>query len=292
MKNSRLAWTVTASGLFLLLALYCAGKFFYGQPAEEAVQGPAGKDAAAEDGNSILDAPRRMPVDEEQKTEFRSMFDSLAEAFSNGQHDVIAKWEGALPQMVESIPDRDFAQVAAGLYGALVDELSGKCVSSRSFANIQEFSARAKTDLAATRLYGKVCWRRRTGGDISSRLEALALKRLRDYKEMFETEGLLEFARIADAFIVDWTEQIESQDGFSRALAVYWMEHAKRWRRDANGNQQSWEHLRDKAIKQGSKWLVRVGYTPKWMDELMGMPDDQQRRGETTVPEPALPHHT
>lgn len=284
MKNGRLAWTVTAASLFLLLALYCAGKFFYGQPAEEAVQGQVEKGAAAEDGDSILDAPRRMPVDEEQKTACQSIFDSLAEAFSNCQHDVIAKWEGALPQMVESLPDRDFAQVAAGLYGALVDEFSGKRDPSCSFANLQEFSARAKTDLAAMRLYGKVCWRRRTDGDISSRLEALALKRLRDYKEMFETEGNKEFARIADAFIVEWTERIESQDGFSRALAVYWLEYAKRWRGGAYGNQQSWEHLRAKAVRQGSKWLVRVGYTPKWMDELMEMPDDLQRRGETAVP--------
>ena len=280
MKNGRLAWTVTAAGLFLLLALYCAGKFFYGQPAEEAVQGQVEKGAVAEDGDSIYEGSK-----------LNQDFATIMEMYNSGDPckksravEKFAKWEGALPQMVESLPDRDFAQVTAGLYGALVDEFSGKRDPSCSFANLQEFSARAKTDLAAMRLYGKVCWRRRTDGDISSRLEALALKRLRDYKEMFETEGNKEFARMADAFIVEWTERIESQDGFSRALAVYWLEYAKRWRGDAYGNQQSWEHLRAKAVRQGSKWLVRVGYTPKWMDELMEMPDDLQRRGETAVP--------
>ena len=224
--------------------------------------------AVADGANSILDSPARSPVDETRKAEIKALCNAVCVAYSNCEYGVIAKFEDELPQVLESLPDNEFAQVTAGVYKLLSNELSGKHTTPHRFDDLENFSSRAKTDIAAMRLYGKVCLRRRAGGDISCRLEALLLKRLTSYREFFAAEGRAEFVRIADEFVSEWICHIESSQGFSRAEALYWLEYSRRWGQDAHGKQEEWAVLRNKAIRQGAKWLVNVGYTPKWIKEL------------------------
>lgn len=268
MKAEKTTLTAVVLGVFVLTALFCMKGFFGGQHEESALHCHDVRAAVEDEANSILDAPSRIPVDGVRKAAIQAMCDTVCIAYSNCEYGVIAKFEDELPQVLERLPDDDFVQVTAGVYKLLSSELSGKHTTPHRFDDLENFASRAKTDIASMRLYGKVCLRRRAGGDISCRLEALLLKRLTSYREFFAAEGRAEFVRIADEFVSEWICHIESSQGFSRAEALYWLEYSRRWGQDAHGKQEEWAVLRNKAIRQGAKWLVNVGYTPKWIKEL------------------------
>ena len=268
MKARKIAVTAIVLGVFILIAVYRAVRFIPGKSEESALHRHDGKIAVEDGVDSILDSPARSPVDETRKAEIKALCNAVCVAYSNCEYGVIAKFEDELPQVLESLPDDDFVQVTAGVYKLLSSELSGKHTTPHRFDDLENFSSRANTDIAAMRLYGKVCLRRKAGGDMSCRLEALLLRRLTSYREFFAAEGRTEFVRIADEFVSEWICHIESSQGFSRAEALYWLEYSRRWGQDAHGKQEEWAVLRNKAIRQGAKWLVNVGYTPKWIKEL------------------------
>ena len=267
MKANKVVAAIVAA-IVALAALYWVERCCRRQPAQEACHFHCGRTEVEDGVGPILDGPMRFPLDGAQIDAIQSLFDKVSIAFSNCEYEVIVALEDVLPQKVERLHDKDFAQVTAGLYGLLSSEFSGKQETLRRFAEVRDFSARAKTDIAAMRLYGKARLRRKSGGEVSCRLEALALKLLNGYREMFVEEGRAEFVAAADSFIAEWIEHIESPQGFSRAEALYWLEYSRKWGQDAYGKQQEWDTLRKKAIRRGAEWLIRVGYTPQWIDEL------------------------
>ncbi len=276
MSRRKLYFTLVVVGLLTLSVLCCGGKYLISRRMDRHRQREQVK---LEDGKErcfVFDTPRRIPVGDKQKATLQLLFGTLAEAYSNGEHSVIAKWRDVLPPMVECIPDRDFAQATSGFYGAVSRGLSSANASLCNPGSLPEFSARVKTDLEAVRLYGNICVRRRSGGDLACRLEALALKRLNRCRSLFAAEGRSEFRDAADAFIAEWIEHIESPQGLARTEALHWMAFSTVWGRDAYGYRQEWPYLRDKAISQGARYLIQIGYEPDWIGALKRMPNDYQ----------------
>lgn len=272
MTKGRFALAASVLCVILPLALLCVGHHFRRHHEKGTGHAQEVMDMVPDGASTILREPKQMPISEEHKSSLKAIYECLVAAYSNGQFKVVEEWEDRLPLMVESLTDGDFKYVESGFYGVLAGELSGKRVPLRNFVDVKGLDERARTDLSAMKLYGKVCWRRRSYGDYACRLEALALRRLWNYREKFVAERRPEFIMKVDAFIEEWIDHIESPRGFSRAEALYWMEFSKMWGHDASGKSQTWEHLRDKAIAQGSEWLVRVGYHPKWADEFKRLP--------------------
>lgn len=217
--------------------------------------------------------PQVMPITDLEKAELKVIYDRLAEAYSNSQHEVIAEWEDKLPSRIASLTDKDLMSVDKTFFRMLFDAFMGKGVPLRSFSDVGEFESRVRTDFEASKLYFRSCLARNRLDQFGVALEARVLNRLNEYKKHFASEGNGDFVKRADCFIAEWIDQIESQHGFSRWATLFWMSNWSAFRNDAQGREQTWESLRDKAIMQGAGDLIKIGYNPKWADELRTVPD-------------------
>ena len=96
------------------------------------------------------------------------------------------------------------------------------------------------------------------------------------YKEKFVCEGNAACAEAADKVIERWIDQIESPQGFTYTMALYYLERGKvRVPSPSEELIPNWEIIRNKAVAQGVEPLVANGYTPKWMDKLLKMPEPE-----------------
>ena len=87
---------------------------------------------------------------------------------------------------------------------------------------------------------------------------------LKRYVDQFHDEGKKDFEAIAQKYLDNWILHIESDQGFIRRNAHYQMdmswpaiELGKITREDAR-----------RGALTGANTLIKLGYTPKWLDEF------------------------
>lgn len=222
--------------------------------------------------SAMLDRPVDKPTSDSERAMLKASYDEIVKAWLSGRSDEMMQWESRLPAMAEKMRDEDVKKAGAIFFGMLFNEFAVKDAPLRDFDSGAQFNLWMRSNLAAARLYGKVCVARKNFSGFNSVLEAKVLARLRGYKEKFAKSGMQGLESSADAFIAEWIAQIESKEGFSRLAALHWMEYSRTWGYDSSGNKQPWETLRDRAIMQGAASLIKAGYTPKWVKELKCTP--------------------
>ncbi len=224
----------------------------------------------------MLASPSRTTVDMGERERIKAIFDSVVVAYSNLQSDVIRELEAELPKKVEYLTDKDFQYTECAFFRLLYDDIVSAHAPLHSFSSAEEFKTHVLTDFAAIQLYGAVIKKRKDYNQFFHWIEAKELKRLGGYKEKFVCEGNAACAEAADKVIERWIDQIESPQGFTYTMALYYLERGKvRVPSPSEELIPNWEIIRNKAVAQGVEPLVANGYTPKWMDKLLKMPEPE-----------------
>ena len=231
-------------------------------------------------GYTASDRMHVMPITEARRSELKSIYERVAAAYSNCQHEIIAEWEGKLPSMIANLKHEDLVDVEASCWRRLFSKYAGAGAPLYNFADVGEFETRVRTDFAAARLVGKTSIKMGGRGEFELSLEARVLQRLNDYSAKFASEGKSNLKKSADRFIDEWTGHIESHDGYTRWPALRLLDLSDKWRNDAYGCPEPWERLRDRAIRHSLQYLDRSGYKPKWAEEFRNIPDPDLTRYE------------
>lgn len=131
-----------------------------------------------------------------------------------------------------------------------------------------------ETERALLCLYGDVNSRRKSYGHVYATLEAGYYRRLRRLREIFKTSGHPDLVACVERFISEWVEQVESPNGYTRILAEYYLAIEKETAYMAMiDNNIDWQSCIRGVVVSSAGFLVRAGYTPKWLSEIERTPE-------------------
>ena len=219
-------------------------------------------------------------LDSAQKAELRRVFADIVQAYSNRQVEVLREWRRKLPERVELVIQSDLDDVELSfskvLYNEVIPKLSRK-QESRSilaeYASVDDFEHTIATILAFAGIYGDVRLRRREFGGRFDDLEALVVYRLMSYRDCFRAAGRTDLEKVAERFLAEWIDQIESENGYTRTCVVMSVASYRVWGdRVMEECSQTWEEVSQNAVRQFTYGLIHAGYTPKWLDEFKNIP--------------------
>ena len=276
MTKSRQILSVAVFATIILMVLFCA---MWHQRRCAVLRGAMSDRkgfVVTNEPPSMLARPSRTPVDVGNKEGLKAIFDSVVVAYSNLQGDVMRELEAELPEKVEHLTDMDYQYAERTFFRLLYDEIVSANAPLRSFSSAKEFEARVWTDFAAIRLYGAIIKKRKDYNQFFHWIEAKELKRLRGYREKFASEGNAACADAADKSIQNWIDRIESPQGFTYTMALYYLERGRMLVPSPSEElAPDWERIRQRAVAQGAEPLVAIGYMPKWLNELLRTPEPE-----------------
>lgn len=215
-----------------------------------------------------------------QKTELKDVFNDIVKAYSNEQVGVLRDWRENLPEKVKFLGTDVLIEIGRPFLDIIHDELHGKLNKilgkesiGEEFENVADFERHAETLITLALIYGDVQLRRRNYGGLFGSLEALMYYRLKSYRDGFRTEGRTELETSAERALAKWIDQIESENGYMKALLVKeiaWLRlHGERIMADSG---KSWEEVSQNHIRGTIHMLTWAGYTPKWLGEFKNIP--------------------
>lgn len=147
------------------------------------------------------------------------------------------------------------------------------------FSDASEFVRFIRSGLEVARFYAALYGRRKNflaQADIEPQVYSL----LRRYKEKFHAEARADLEELADRFLSEWIRQIESPDGFTR-LGIRWeVLRATRLADVVNPGDRITSEGAVRMARAIAGALVKVGYTPKWLDEEWGNAERQEAQQE------------
>ena len=276
MSKSKIVVAAILSSMLVLAMLLCIEKCKLRQDTIDCTPVGCKKFAVVDEPSPLLAKPSRAVVDAGRREAIRSNFDAVAAAYSSAQCKVIQEREPELLESVEHLTEEDFQYVERAFYTQLYDEFVARDPPVRRFSSVEGLEKWISADFAAVQLYGAVSNCRKDYGQLFHSIEARLLKRLRGYRDMFMCEGKTEFAAVADRAIARWIDHIESDHGFTRTMAIAYLEIGKIWIPDPAGEQHpDWSRIRNKAVERAIEPLVKVGYRPKWADMLLETPEPE-----------------
>ena len=230
----------------------------------------------------MLARPSRAPIGEEERDEIKSLFDSVVVACSNLQYTAMCESGTSLLERVEHLTYKDYQYAVGSFFRLLYYEIVSNNAPLSDFPSAEGFEARIRADFAAIRLYGAIIQKRNDYNQFFHWIEAKELKRLRSYREKFVREGNAACTKAADRMIGEWIDRIESPQGFTHVMALYYLERGRIWVPSPSEEwPPNWEKIRQRAVRQGAEPLVTIGYKPKWMDGLMKTPEPEVYRVPT-----------
>lgn len=213
--------------------------------------------------------PVRTPITEAQSNELAAVFARMAEAYAHGERVAMLACTNELPDVITNIPDRVFAQLVSPLARQLLYEFAytdGRVPHEmKDFDDAKAFESYVRINLDVALFIGNMYLKReRYDSCPLGILDAAILEQLLLYKEKFHAAERSDLEKVADGFIAEWHEQIESENGFTRQ--VMWFQVDLQWEH-YNSGAWSLEKLSEWA-KKYAKHLIRLGYTPKWLSEF------------------------
>lgn len=223
----------------------------------------------------FLVPPTRRRLEDGRRAVLEPIFEELARAYTDCRFEVLCDWAKKLPNMVMDIADGDFREVAKPVL-RIVDDLVlldvGKPVSIPLQA--EDFVRNMKTECALLRLFGEMRVKRKDLGTVFSLLESARYKRLVRFRDKFGGEGRRDLEACAERLVSEWIEQIESPNGYTRILAEYYLAIEKETAYMAMiDNDIDWQSCIRGVVVSSAGFLVRAGYTPKWLSEIERTPE-------------------
>ena len=240
---------------------------------------------------AVVEERGKTMLTEDQRSEYNTLFRDVAQAFHDERHDMLEAWRKTLPGRVESIPnaascDDLFNQFTRPFHHAIFKEFvwreSGML---RDFQTKGELERYLKTSFAAVRLLCDMYGRRKSYYGPFGILEANVLTKLKCYREKFDRSGRKDLSELVEKAMCQWTEQIESTNGYTRiSTSAYVDVMARQWgrkrERELNGDTRTWADVLKLSIEVGAKNLIGAGYIPQWIDDFKSLPDPDEYEHE------------
>ena len=86
-------------------------------------------------------------------------------------------------------------------------------------------------------------------------------------------EGRADLECAAERAISVWMDQIESENGYTRACLVKSIAHFRVWcDKLMEQGGRTWEEISQSQVRGATHTLALFGYTPKWLDEFKNIP--------------------
>ena len=207
--------------------------------------------------------PQRHKCSEREVSEISGFYDKLIWFYSEAKCADMVDLMGSVPVAVNTA-DESVMKEVNGRLAAMLKKDFGARNKVLDFDDEKAFDEYCKLNLAVVRFLGRVAAKRGICTSDEAIWELVALEKLKLYRDKFEKDGRVEFRDVADWHINHWIAQIESKDGLTRAAA--WFQVSLQYGRIYDGGI-SCEDLLGIGRREAAG-LVRIGYTPKWLDEM------------------------
>lgn len=228
------------------------------------------EEASEADGDSFV-LPTRRVLGSLERLRLENACAEIWAAFSNRQFEVISRHAESLPKMAEVAMERDLQGVRS-LSGVLIYGILYRRTgpSLRAMQTRVELCAQVRSEFELLRVFGNICLSRHEYPGMLGEMESRMLVRLAEEKKALENLGEMEAVGVLAGLEDEWKRRIESAHGFTRACVERAVARAKKFGyRDMKETGESWEKVLQCYVLQACEPLVRVGYTPAWLEHYM-----------------------
>lgn len=205
------------------------------------------------------------PIGEEMQM-YRRIIGDIVAAYTNQQASLISEGVQRLPGEFFSLRGKDWDEAIRPINRAW---FAGWCFDEqkRIFSTSTQLSNWFQTNLTFAKAYGSILVRSGIKDSLAA-FDVWVLAGLQSCRNEFEKDGNSDYVEVTDRFIVEWIEQIESEQGFTREYV--------RWQNRELACLVVAGEISQAALRNNIRGYVRAlqkrcGYTPKWLDEEFPM---------------------
>lgn len=183
----------------------------------------------------------------------KPIYPDIENAYTNNQADALAQAVARVSSYLGRDYGRPFLDLDEVLLRLFRENFVGQ-KSPRRFDTLEDFERFVSVNVEMA-LFLCSC-EFRDGTIVTfwmSDLECQTFKVLSDYVDKFHAEGKRDFEEVARKYMDAWIAHIESSQSFVRKMAYYWWKNSP-------------QHAHE--IHFGIDYLIKLGYTPKWLDEF------------------------
>ena len=209
----------------------------------------------------------RIEVGGPEQLALRTLYRDIENAYTNNQVETMTRAMDCVSNRVDRVQDALYRELKNDIERILAERF---LLDNRrsEFSSVADFERFAETHMKMALFLGDCyCRRNDYDGGLMSWIECQTLDALKRYEDYFRKEQRKDFEERARRFLDMWIAHIESNEGFTRRFAHY----------DAD---MSWPSIRlgkitPEQVRHGAlrkaKALIRCGYTPKWLDDFLGV---------------------
>ena len=208
---------------------------------------------------------KRIDIDAAEQASLKGTFRDIENAYTNYQVEVMAKAMANVSNRIDRVQDQLFMDLHWGMRHFLADYFIHRRGRCRQFGTPADFRRYLAAHTQAVLFMGEWYCRRNeyyNGG--LPWMESGVFGALKEYVDQFRNEGKKDFEAIAQKYLDNWIAHIESDQGFIRRYAHCQMDTG--WPAIKLGKITR-EEARRGALT-GVNTLIKLGYTPKWLEEF------------------------
>lgn len=229
--------------------------------------------------------PPSVRISDDQKQKLRDVVRDLEEAYTNCQIETMLNRLSQVPEYFHHLPRPIYLELNGFLHSeTFVPRYLDKEKLPLSLIieanDVNGFENYVHVCFEAARFVGNSLVRRGHGinnNDVET-IESKLLNRLQAIKQHLHETGKRRLEERTDALISEWCMLIESSDGITRKRALQLVDHYLYMRKSKP--EDCWLS-NEKVLKIGraqAEPLIRLGYTPKWLDVEFPLQTDVGQR--------------
>ena len=207
---------------------------------------------------------KRIEIVEAEQQSLRAIYHDIQVAYTNNQVEAMTRAMACVSNRVDNIPDAVYRELAGGIEDLFCMQFRA-CKPRSAFDSLADFENFVALHTKMALFLGNYSCKRNDYGFVQTAwLEYGTFEVLKRYVDQFHDEGKKDFEAIAQKYLDNWIEHIESDQGFIRRHAHFNMDMSR------IAVQVGWISLsgaRGGALS-GAVPLIKLGYTPKWLDEF------------------------
>lgn len=207
---------------------------------------------------------KRIDVGETEQQSLHAIYHDIQVAYTNNQVEAMTRAMACVSNRVDNIPDALYRELTGGIEDLFCMQFRA-CKPRSVFDSLADFENFVALHTKMALFLGNYSCKRNDYGFVQTAwIEYGTFEVLKRYVDQFHDEGKKDFEAIAQKYLDNWILHIESDQGFIRRNAHYQMdmswpaiELGKITREDAR-----------RGALTGANTLIKLGYTPKWLDEF------------------------
>ena len=207
---------------------------------------------------------KRIEIGEAEQQALRAIYRDIQVAYTNNQVEAMMQAMACVSNRVDNIPNVLYRELSGGIEDLFCMQFRA-CKPRSVFDSLADFDNFVALHTKMALFLGNYSCKRNDYGFVQTAwIEYGTFEVLKRYVDQFHDEGKKDFEAIAQKYLDNWILHIESDQGFIRRNAHYQMdmswpaiELGKITREDAR-----------RGALTGANTLIKLGYTPKWLDEI------------------------